>query len=40
MCLRVVSYDDKQFINQSHKAAMQHKITTINPPLQFKSSQS
>jgi len=40
MCLRVVFYDEKQFINQSHKAAIQHEIITINPPLQFKSSQN
>jgi hypothetical protein len=33
MCLRVVFYDEKQFINQSHKAAIQHEIITINPPL-------
>jgi hypothetical protein len=35
MCLRVVFYDEKQFINQSHKLAIQHEIITINPPLQF-----
>ena len=48
MCLHVVFYDKKQFINQSHKAfinqshkaAIQLKIITINPPLQFTSSQN
>ena len=39
MCLRVVFYDEKQFINQSHKTVVQHKITTINPPLRFKISK-
>ena len=33
-------YDKKQFINQSHKAAIQLEIITINPPLQFNSSQN
>jgi hypothetical protein len=40
MCLHVVFYDEKQFINQSHKAAIQHEIITINPPLRFKGSQN
>jgi hypothetical protein len=40
ICLHVVFYDDKQFINQSHKAGIQHKIITINPPLRSKSSQN
>jgi hypothetical protein len=32
--LRVVFfYDEKQFINQSHKAAIQHEIIITNPPL-------
>jgi hypothetical protein len=39
MCLHVIFYDKKQFINQSHKAAIQLEVITINPPLQFKSSQ-
>ena len=38
-CLHVF-YDEKQFINQSHKTAIQHEIITINPPLRFKSSQN
>jgi len=33
MCLRVIFYDEKQFINQSHKAVVQQKIITIHPPL-------
>ena len=32
-CFNVVFYDEKQFINQSHKAAVQLEIITINPPL-------
>jgi hypothetical protein len=40
MCLHVVFYDKKQFINQCHKAAIQLEIITINPPPQFKSSQN
>ena len=39
MCLRVIFYDEKQFINQSRKTVVQHKIITINPPLQFKISK-
>ena len=39
MRIRIKYYDEKQFINQSHKAAIQHEIIIINPPLQFKSSQ-
>jgi len=36
MCLCVIFYDEKQFINQSNKAFVQQKIITINPPLRFK----
>jgi len=36
MCLCVIFYDEKQFINQSNKAVVQQKIITINPPLRFK----
>jgi hypothetical protein len=39
MSLRVIFYDEKQFINQRHKAFVQQKIITINPPLQFKISK-
>jgi hypothetical protein len=40
MCLRIVFYDNKQFINQSHKEVVQQKIITINPPLRFKISKN
>jgi len=40
MCLHIIFYDKKQFINHSHKAAIQLEIITINPPLQFKGSQN
>jgi hypothetical protein len=39
MCLCVIFYDEKQFINQSHKTVVQYKIITINPPLRFKLSK-
>ena len=32
MCLHIVFYEEKQFINQSHKSAIQHEIITTNPP--------
>jgi len=40
MCLHVVFYDENQFINQSHKEAIQLEIININPPLRFRSSQN
>jgi hypothetical protein len=37
MCLRVVFYDEKQFINQSYKMVVQHKIITINHHFDLRS---
>jgi len=37
ICLRVVFYDEKQFINQSHKMVVQHKIITINHHFDLRS---
>ena len=34
----IVFYDKKQFFNQSHKAAIQLEIITINPQLKFRRS--
>jgi len=37
ICLRVVFYDEKHFINQSHKMVVQHKIITINHHFDLRS---
>jgi len=39
MCLCLIFYDEKKFINQSHKVVVQQKMITINLPLRFKISK-